>query len=83
MNGFTITLLFDVGPNLLSKWSILMATLADFTTKLDALQVTIDAVKQEIADLKAQVASGGLTAEEEQQVLDQIDAKQASLAAAQ
>lgn len=79
----TLNIVFDVGPNLSANWSKLMATLADFTVKLDAIQATVDAVKQEISDLKAQIAAGGLTADEEAQVLAQLDTLQANLQAAE
>ena len=56
-----------------------MATLAEFIAKLDALQASIDAVKLEIADLK----NGGLSADEEAQVLARLDTLQSNLQAAQ
>lgn len=74
---------FEIGSNLFTLGTRLMATLAEFTDKLDALQASVDAIKLEIADLKAQIANGGLTADEEAQVLARLDTLQSNLQAAQ
>lgn len=74
-----VSITVDVGPELISLGDRIMAVLSDFTTKLDAILATVATVKQEIVDLKAQLASGGLSATEEQQVLDQITTLQAAI----
>ena len=78
----TITVLFDLGPVLTAHWSQLMATLADFTAKLDSLDSKVADIAKEIADLKAAQAAGGLTADEEAQVSARLDALTTALDAA-
>jgi uncharacterized coiled-coil DUF342 family protein len=68
-----ININLDIGPNLRALGVKLMATIQDFTTVLNDIKAGIDGLKQQIADLEAKVANGGLTADEEQQVLTQIN----------
>ena len=62
----------------------IMATLADFTSRFDALDAAIaahdqsdadatKALQDQIAALQAQIATGGMTAEEEGQALARLD----------
>lgn len=82
----TLNVVFSLSPPLqrLLEKSI-VATLADFTVKLDKIEadiaahnasdaVVVTALNAEIADLKAKLAAGGLTADEEAVVLARLDA---------
>lgn len=74
-----VSITVDVGPELVTLGARIMAVLSDFTTKLDAILATVATIKQEIINLKAQLAAGGLSATEEQTVLDQITALQSAI----
>jgi len=74
-----LTIVLDISPTFATLLEKIMATLADFTTKLDKLNADADAILKAVADLKAQLAAGGLTADEEAQVLSQLDALDAKL----
>ena len=63
-----------------------MASVADFQTKLDALEAAVgkvdadvDGLTAEIATLREQLQSGGLSSAEEDVVLLRIDALQAKV----
>lgn len=75
----TLNVIIDLGPVLTKLGGSIVAVLSDFTDKLDAMTASIATIKQEITDLKAQLASGGLTAAEEQTVLDKITALQTAI----
>lgn len=81
-----VTLTFDVSPRLEKLWrdtitqeSLIMSVLADFTVKLDAIDAGVTAINAEIADLKAQLAAGGLSAAEEDVLLAKIVALDAKV----
>ncbi len=57
-----------------------MATAADFQAIIDKLKADVQAVIDLIAALKAQIAAGGLSAMDEQAVLDQLTAVETGLA---
>lgn len=69
----TITVLFDLGPSLQKLGVKLVAALTDFTTKIDALKTTADAILTKIQELETQLATGGMTADDEAAVLAQLD----------
>ena len=77
----TFTISFDTA-DLISLWRQTVATLADFTAKLDSLDSKVTDIAKEIADLKAQLANGGLTPDEEAQVMARLDTLSSSLDAA-
>ena len=81
--NFTFNVVIELGPNALLLGEKLLATLADFTAKLDAIDTTVTAIKAEIADLKTQIAAGGLTAAEEATVLARLDTLESNLTAAE
>ena len=74
--NFKPTIVVEFGPKTLALGDRILSTLADFNTKLDALQSSVDAVK-------AEIAAGGLTASEEATVLARLDTLQANLTAAE
>lgn len=86
----TLNLTLEIGSNLAdtirSVFSLdrdqIMATLAEFLDKLDAASIKITNIAAELAALKEQIANGGLTADEEAQVLAKVDALNAALDAA-
>ena len=86
----TLNLTLEIGSNLAdtirSVFSLdrdqIMATLAEFLDKLDAAGIKITNIAAELAALKEQIANGGLTADEEAQVLAKVDALNAALDAA-
>ena len=75
----TLTIVFDVSSNLASRLEKYMATLADFQAAITKVSTDIDTVLQQIADLKAQLAAGGLSPDEEAQVLASINALDAKI----
>lgn len=86
----TLNIVLDVSPNLRSLLEKLMATLADFAAKLDKIESdlaaheahdasVVDGLNKQIAALQAQLSAGGLTADEEAQVLARLDAIDAKL----
>lgn len=60
-----------------------MATLADFTAKIDSLKLTADAILAKIQALESQINAGGLTGEEEASVLAELEDLKTHLDAAQ
>lgn len=74
-----VSITVDVGPELISMGDRIMAVLSDFTTKLDAILATVATIKQEIVDLKAQIATGGMPAADEQQLLDKLTILEAAM----
>ena len=86
----TLNLTLEIGSNLAdtirSVFSLdrdqIMATLAEFLDKLDAASIKITNIAAELAALKEQIANGGMTADEEAQVLAKVDALNAALDAA-
>lgn len=86
----TLNLTLEIGSNLAdtirSVFSLdrdqIMATLAEFLDKLDAASIKITNIATELAALKEQIANGGMTADEEAQVLAKVDALNAALDAA-
>ena len=79
----TLNVTIDIGPILSTLGAKIVATLADFTAKLDAIDTTVTAIKTEIADLKAQLAAGGLSPADEAIVLARLDTLETNLTAAQ
>lgn len=77
-----VTHVFTISPELLSRVDKLMATLADFTAKLDGIDAKVAEIAAEIAELKAKVDVGGMTADEEKVVLDRLDTLTGALEAA-
>jgi len=86
----TLNLTLEIGSNLAdtirsvfsSDKDQIMATLAEFMDKLDAAGIKISNIATELAALKEQIANGGMTADEEAQVLAKVDALNAALDAA-
>jgi len=75
----TLNIVFDVSSTLASLLEKYMATLADFQTAIAKVSTDIDTILQQIADLKAQLAAGGLSPDEEAQVLASINALDAKI----
>lgn len=78
----TLNVILDLGPVLTSLGSKIVAALTDFTTKLDALDAKVSEIAAEIQGLKDQLAQGGLSADEEAQVLARLDTLTTALDAA-
>ena len=86
----TLNLTLEIGSNLADTIRSvftpdkdqIMATLAEFLDKLDAASIKITNIATELAALKEQIANGGMTADEEAQVLAKVDALNAALDAA-
>ncbi len=60
----------------------LMALFDDITAELAQMQATVGTITATIALLKSQLSAGGMTADQEVQIKDQIDTLQAALNAA-
>jgi len=60
---------------ILYRLEILMATKQEFLDKITDLGGAVDNLRSDIAALKAQLAAGGLTAEEEAEVAAALDEK--------
>lgn len=71
---FNFNVVHSFDPTTLSLLENFMATLADFTAPLADMTAKVDTIVTEIQALKDKIAAGGLTADEEQQVLDQLTA---------
>lgn len=82
----------DISDRFATLWENHMASLSDFLDKLNAIEAavtahqqadaaTVAAMQKEIDDLKAQLAQGGLTPAEEDQVMAKIDELQSMLPA--
>lgn len=74
-----MNVLTRIGSRIDSLLETLMLSLADFQAAVAKVDADIDAVLKQIQDLKDQLAAGGLTPAEEQQVLDAIEALDAKL----
>lgn len=59
----------------------LMATKADFDSRFDRLDAATANIAKQIADLKAQIAAGGMTAAEEDAAVATLESKTAALEA--
>lgn len=70
---------FDISDRFATLLERSMAVLDDFRAILTKLNADADAILAQIADLKNQLASGGLTADEEAQVLSDLGALEAKL----
>jgi predicted nucleic acid-binding Zn-ribbon protein len=82
----TVTVLVDIGPNLITLGAKIVATLADFNaafanidTKLTAATTSVAGLASEIADLKTKITAGGMTAAEEDQALAALATKASAL----
>lgn len=69
----TLNVVFSLDPSLLALGQKLVASLSDFTTKIDALKTQADAILAKIQDLESKINAGGMTADEEAQALAQLD----------
>lgn len=85
----TLNIVFSISPDILSRVDNLMATLADFTAKLDSIDAKtadvntkISEVAAEIVALKDKIAAGGMSVDEEAQVVDRLTSHEGALEAA-
>ena len=69
-----VKLTMDIGTHLFKLGTRLMDSLADFTSRFDALDASVAAIAGDVADLKTKAADSGLTAAEEATVLALTDA---------
>ena len=68
----TLNIVFDISPSLKAFLEAHMPSIDDFNAKFDSLSANLNSIQVEIADLKAQLAAGGLTAEQEQAIFDRL-----------
>ncbi len=79
---FTVNVVHELGPYFRAALEgLYVATLADFTAKFDAIDSKIATLGTELQALKDQIATGGMTASEEEQALSRAAAIETALSA--
>lgn len=78
----TVNVIVDLGPALQKLGDKFVATLAEFNSRFDTFDDKLKEIAAEIADLKAKISAGGMSADEENEALAKFDARIAALDAA-
>jgi len=78
----TLNVVIDIGPVLSGLGAKLVALFDDITAELATMSTNVDAISAKLTQLEAQIAAGGMTADQESQVKAQIDALRDKIASA-
>lgn len=74
------TVTFDIDDAISQEVErVIMATLADFNAKLDAINAAVDSIATELEDLRNKVATGGMNETDEAAVADNLAALQSRI----